>query len=113
MVARLELATGDAVAERCALAQSAPARLRGLLARRTLEPGEGLLLRPCGSIHTFFLRFPVDVVFCDSDLRVLAVSADVRPWRVRGQRGARVTVELAAGEAGRRGVTAGAHLRLA
>ena len=96
---RLELSSGDVVCERCRIAANPVTRMRGLLGKAKLEPGEGLLLRPCGSIHTFFLRFPVDVVFCDRDLRVLSVAADVRPWRVRAQRGAKVAVELAAGAA--------------
>jgi uncharacterized protein len=109
---RLELDTGAAVCERCLVADTALARMRGLLGRAALEPGEGIVLRPCGSVHTFFMRFPIDVVFCDRDLRVLAVRPEVPPWRMRGRRRARVCVELAAGEAARRGVEAGAQLRL-
>jgi uncharacterized membrane protein (UPF0127 family) len=108
---RLELDTGAAVCERCLVADTPLARMRGLLGRSGLEPGEGILLRPCGSVHTFFMRFPIDVVFCDRELRVLAVRPDVRPWRARMKRGARVAVELAAGEAARRGVEPGAALR--
>jgi uncharacterized membrane protein (UPF0127 family) len=58
-----------------------------------------------------FMRFPIDVVFCDGDLRVLSVEPEVPKWRVRGQRGAKVAIELAAGEAVRHGVAAGARLR--
>ena len=110
--ARIELADGTGVCERCTVAVRAPARMRGLLGRSSLPPGEGVYLRPCNSVHTFFLRFPFDVVFLDRDLRVVSVAADVRPWRVRMQRGAKAAIELAAGEAARRGVTAGAQLRL-
>ena len=87
-------------------------RLRGLLGTKELPAGEGILLRPCASVHTMFMRFPIDVVFCDRDLRVLAVAAEVPKWRMRGQRGAKVAIELAAGEAARRGVASGAQLRL-
>jgi uncharacterized membrane protein (UPF0127 family) len=86
--------------------------MRGLLGRTGLESGEGLLLRPCGSVHTLFMRFAIDVVFCDRDLAVLAVRPDVRPWRTAGARGAKVTLELAAGEAARRGIAPGVQLRL-
>ena len=58
-----------------------------------------MYFRPAGSIHTFFMRFPLDVVFCDGDLNVLGVERDVRPWRTAGRRGAKVVVELAAGTA--------------
>ena len=57
-----------------------------------------------------FMRFPIDVVFCDRELRVLSVAAEVPKWRMRSQRGAKVVIELAAGEAGRRGVEPGVQL---
>jgi uncharacterized membrane protein (UPF0127 family) len=60
-----------------------------------------------------FMRFPIDVVFCDGDLRVLSVEPEVPKWRMRGQRGAKVAIELAAGEARRRGITSGTQLRAA
>jgi uncharacterized membrane protein (UPF0127 family) len=107
---RLRLASGGVVCERCEVADTALKRLRGLWGRSALAADEGLLLRPCGSVHTWFMRFPIDVVFCERDLRVLAVAADVPPWRMRGQRGAKVTIELAAGEAARRGVEPGVQL---
>jgi uncharacterized membrane protein (UPF0127 family) len=96
-IVQIELETGGVVCERCVMATNAALRLRGLLGRKELPAGEGILLRPCGSVHTFFMRFPIDVVFCDRDLRVLAVAAEVPKWRVRGQRGAKVAIELAAG----------------
>ncbi len=110
-VVRLETDSGAVVCERCTVADRALARMRGLLGRSSLEPGEGILIRPAGSIHTFFMRFPIDVVFCDRDLRVLRVAADVAPWKTRMQRRARVAIELPAGEAARRGVAAGTRLR--
>ena len=111
-VVRVELESGDVVCEKCVMATNAVLRFFGLMGRKVLPAGEGILLRPCGSVHTFFMRFPVDVVFCDGDLRVLGVVAEVPKWRLRGQRGAKVAIELAAGEAGRRGVVAGAQLRV-
>lgn len=103
---------GRVICERCTVADRALARLRGLLGRSELRPGEGLLLRPSPSVHTWFMRFPIDVVFLDRDLRVLDARAAVRPWRMAGHRGARVVLELAAGEARRRGVRAGDQLML-
>ena len=79
--------------------------MRGLLGRKELPSGEGILLKPSGSIHTFFMRFPIDVVFLDRELRVVAIAPDVPPWRMRGARGAKAVVELAAGEASRRALT--------
>jgi uncharacterized protein len=82
-------------------------RLKGLLGRRSLPPGEGLLLRPASSVHTFFMRFPIDVVFLDRDLRVLSIARDLRPWRAAGRPGARAALELPAGECERRGLRIG------
>jgi uncharacterized protein len=103
---------GRVVSERCALADGFVSRLRGLLGRSALEPGEGLLLTPSSSVHTFFMRFAIDVVFLDRSLRVVGVSAEVRPWRFAGRRGARQVLELAAGEAQARGLRRGDRLAL-
>ena len=96
---RVETDDGRLVCERCHLAVSPLYRLRGLLGRDSLEPGEGMLLRPAGSIHTLFLRFPIDAIFCDRDLQVLTVARGLRPWRFAVKRGARIVIELAAGAA--------------
>jgi len=85
-------------------------RMKGLLGRRSLPVGEGLLIRPAPSIHTFFMRFPIDAVFLSRAGEVMKISADVRPWRARSCRRAYAVVELAAGEAERRGITTGDHL---
>ncbi len=106
-------ATGAAVCERCVVADRPLLRMRGLLGRRDLHADEGLLLRPASSIHTHFMRFPIDVVFLDRECRVVDVRSAVRPWRMARKRGAKAVLELRAGEARRRGVEVGAVLRLA
>jgi uncharacterized membrane protein (UPF0127 family) len=87
-------------------------RMRGLLGRRGLPAGEGLLLRPAPGIHTAFMRFPIDALFLDRNLRVLDIVAELRPWRVASERRARAVLELAAGECARRGVEVGDRLEL-
>ncbi len=109
---RLEAGDGRVVCERCVVAERMLPRMRGLLGRRELPAGEGLLLRPAPSVHTWFMRFPIDVVFLDRELRVMSVRSDVRPWRMASQRRARAVLELATGEAERRGVATGDELRL-
>ena len=99
--------------ERCTLADNPLTRLKGLLGKKELPAGEGLLIRPTGAVHTLFMRFPIDVVFLDTELRVIDVVAELRPWRAAGRRGARAVLELAAGECGRRGIRAGDRLRVA
>ena len=101
---------GNVVCERCLLAETPLARLRGLLGRSDLPAGEGLLLRPAGSIHTAFMRFPIDAVFLDRADRVPKVAHELAPWRMAGCRGARAVLELPAGEAAKRGLRAGHSL---
>jgi uncharacterized membrane protein (UPF0127 family) len=102
--------SGDVVCERCFLAETSSARLRGLLGRSGLSSGEGMLLRPASSIHTAFMRFAIDAVFLDRANRVVKVAADLRPWRIAASRGARAVLELPAGEAARRGLRPGVSL---
>ena len=85
--------------------------MKGLLGRRALSQDEGLLLEPASTIHTWFMRFPIDVVFLDRELRVLRVAESVRPWRFAAKRGAKSVLELAAGAAGRAGLRVGDVLR--
>ena len=111
-VTRVLNEAGEVVVERCSVADKPWSRMRGLLGRDGLGSGEGLLLRPCGSVHTFFMRFPIDVVFLDRELGVVAVSPEVPPWRTARAKGAKVTLELTAGEAARRRIAPGTQLRL-
>jgi hypothetical protein len=103
---------GAVICERCVIAHSAPSRMKGLLGKRELPAGEGIHLRPASSVHMLFMRFPIDVVFLDRDLRVVDVRHDLRPWKLAAKRGAKSALELAAGEAERRGVRVGDRLRL-
>ncbi len=96
--------------ERCVLADTALARMRGLLGRRDLPHGEGLMLRPASSVHTAFMRFPIDAVFLDRDGRVLKVARGLRPWKTSARRKARAVLELPAGESERRGIEIGERL---
>ena len=110
MVVELQLENGRTVCERCVLADTALARMRGLLGRRALPSGEGLLLRPASSIHMAFMRFAIDAVFLDSNGRVLKVARDLKPWRMAAARRAKAVVELPSGEASRRGIEIGQRL---
>jgi uncharacterized membrane protein (UPF0127 family) len=109
--AKLLKSDGTVVAHHCALAVRPWSRMRGLLGRASLAPGEAMLFRPAGSIHMFFMRFTIDAVFCDRDLVVLEVVPSLRPWRMASRRGAKVVIELAEGAAA--GVQPGDHLVLA
>jgi uncharacterized membrane protein (UPF0127 family) len=90
---------GDVVCERCRVADTFWLRFRGLMGRTSLAPGEGMLFERTSSIHMFFMRMPLDVVFCDREQRVVKVARGLKPWRTAAARGARTTIELAAGAA--------------
>jgi uncharacterized protein len=100
------------VCERCTIADTPAARLRGLLGRKQLTPGEGILLESARSIHTAFMRFPIDAVFLNGNLEVVDVRPNLKAWRAAGCRGAQSVLELAGGEADRRGVKVGDRLQL-
>ena len=109
----LRLTDGRVVCERCTLADRGPSRMKGLLGRGSLPSGEGILLRPAGSVHTWFMRFAIDVVFLDRELTVTAVVPELAPWRAAGRRGSKAVLELPAGEAARRGLAVGDRLVVA
>lgn len=90
---------GRVVCERCLIARTPWQRMRGLLGRKSLDPGEGMLLRSAGPIHMFLMQFPIDAIFCDGDLVVIDVERGLAPWRVAGRRGSKVVVEMASGAA--------------
>jgi len=95
----LRTATGRCIARHVHLACSFQSRCLGLLSRSDLPKEEGLLLIPGGSIHTLGMRFPVDVVFLNRQMRILGLAQQVRPWRIRfAPRGTRRVLELAAGQ---------------
>ncbi len=90
---------GIVVASAVKQAHGVVSRTRGLMFRRSLPAGEGLDIRPCGSIHMMFMFFPIDAVFYDRDFRVTKVARSVRPWigLVFGGKGSRGVVELPVG----------------
>ncbi len=89
--------TGEELASRAHLASDPLSRMRGLLGRRGLPAGEAIILRPGSSIHTFFMRFSLDVIYVDRDGAVVKVVRDIPPFRLSSARKARDTIELQAG----------------
>ncbi len=89
---------GHLLADRSERAARVMQRLRGLLGRDALAKGEGLHIVPCNSIHTFFMRFPIDVLFLDESGTVLRALDAIPPWRAtRVYAKARSVLELPAG----------------
>jgi uncharacterized protein len=95
---------------RCRVASSFASRFRGLMGAAQLPPGTGLLLPGTSSVHTHFMRFPIDVMFLDSERRIVWITQAVRPWRLARAKGADSVLELAAGESDRLGLTVGTAL---
>lgn len=92
--------TGQIVADRLTVADSILSRLKGLLGRDGLQEGEGLWLKPCRGVHTFGMRFTIDVVFLDRSHRVVAIAAELPPNRLTRIYGkAESVLELPAGSA--------------
>ena len=70
------------LAEKVILAESTGARMKGLLGRSGLEPDTAMLIRPCRSIHMWFMRFPIDAAFLDAELRVLKIARSLKPGQL-------------------------------
>jgi uncharacterized membrane protein (UPF0127 family) len=100
---RLELMVATGVVE----------RMRGLLGHAPLGQSEGMLLPACGMIHTFGMRYPIDVVYLDGQGTVVKVTPALVARRMGGHWRARAVLELAAGTAGRCGIHPGVALGLA
>ncbi|MGA2775793.1 MAG: DUF192 domain-containing protein [Candidatus Omnitrophota bacterium] len=69
------------LADNTILAQTVLARLKGLLFRKEFRNGEALIIKPCNSIHTFFMRFPIDVIFIDSNNKIVKIRKGIKPFR--------------------------------
>lgn len=86
-------------------------RMRGLIGRRPLAPGEGLLLTPCAAVHTCLMRYPLDLVFLDRFGVIVKCLENVRPYRFAWAPRARHTLELPAGSVRASGLAVGERLR--
>ena len=113
MTALRNLTRGTIVAAKVEEARRTFARLKGLLGRDGLAEGHALLIAPCTSIHTFFMRFAIDVVFLDDDGRALRLLRALKPWRMtRIYRRASCVVELPSGTLSLSGTEEGDELVL-
>jgi len=94
----VEADSGHVLVPELEIARTGWSRFVGLMGRRDLPGGAGLWIEPCNSIHMFFMRFAIDVLFLDREGRVKRVLLRLRPWRVSPiVFGARTVVELPAG----------------
>lgn len=104
----LNQSTGTQVGKRIGCAETALSRLVGLLGRKDLPTGGGVWIRPSSGIHTFGMRFAIDVVGLDAGMRVVKLWRNVKPQRVTPiATKVRSVLELAAGEIDARSICLG------
>jgi len=96
---------------RCRVATSFASRFRGLMGVAELPRGSGILFPGTSSVHAHFMRFPIDVIFLDSEWRIVSVVAELRPWRFAAAKSAVSVLELVGGECDRLGLAEGDVLR--
>lgn len=111
-LALIDQRTDEALANRVEVAVTRRDRRKGLLGRSGLEPASALVIAPCFSIHTMFMRFDIDAVFVDEDGRAVKVVRDMTPWRIAVDPTAHAVVELPAGSLRDRQVNVGDRLYL-
>ncbi|MCX5697937.1 MAG: DUF192 domain-containing protein [Candidatus Omnitrophica bacterium] len=78
----INLSKNTVLAENAVLADNPLSRTKGLLGRKAFLPHEALVLAPCNSIHTFFMRFSIDVIFVDRVFKVVSVIPGLKPFRL-------------------------------
>jgi uncharacterized membrane protein (UPF0127 family) len=72
------------LAENAIIAGTFSKRIKGLLGEKDFKKGQALMITPCNSIHTLFMRFPIDVLFVDSDNRIVKLISHMLPFRISG-----------------------------
>ncbi len=110
---RLTIAgAGATLATSIEFAGDSETRRRGLLGREALAHDIALIIAPCSAVHTFGMKFSIDVIFAARDGRVLKIASRVPPQRIAAAWRAFAAIEMAAGEAGRHGLRVGDVLTL-
>ena len=99
--------SGHVVVPELEVAVESAARKKGLLGRDELAQGCGLVIAPTNAVHTFFMRFPIDILFVTRAGELIKISRAVRPWRAAAALRGYAVVELAAGGAARAGLRVG------
>jgi uncharacterized membrane protein (UPF0127 family) len=113
MTIRVRNETRDTIlASGAEVADTSTMRRVGLLKKEKLKPGEGLWITPCESVHTFFMKFAIDLVYLDRKKRVRKIRHAVPPWRISGCLAAHSVLELPAGAAAASGTQPGDQLEL-
>jgi uncharacterized membrane protein (UPF0127 family) len=105
---------GTVLAERSGRVHNPVSRGLGLMGKKGLPPDGGLIIEPCSGVVSFFMRFPIDVVFLDADRRVVHLVEHLRPWKAsKIVRASRLVVELPTGTIGQTGTKLGDTISIA
>ncbi len=107
----ISMDNGELIARRCYVADHFFTRLKGLLGKRELPPGEGLLIKPCNSVHTFGMKMSIDVVFLSEEYEVLHIMEEMPPGKMSPVvKKCACVLELPAGQVERTPILLGQHL---
>jgi len=111
---RVENSTrGTILVDRGRVANTIWTRFVGLMGVHHLDAGDGLAIIPCSSIHCFFMKIPIDVVYVNKEDQVVALDPDLKPWRMGSiNRGVKYVIELPAGVIERTGTAVGDQLKV-
>ena len=105
--------TGYVLARELELASDSRSRNRGLLGRSGIAEGTAMIIAPCNAVHTFFMRFTIDVVFADRHGTVVKLCRNLKPWRMGIGVAGFAAIELCAGAIDQSGVVKGDRLSIA
>ena len=83
-IIKMGLESGEVICERVKMANTMDERMIGLMMKKDLVGYDGLLIVPCNSIHTFFMRMNIDVLFLDKKNKIVKIIYDMKPWRLTG-----------------------------
>lgn len=110
---KLATESGREIAETIRYTDCFLGKLFGLAGRRNIPAGEGIIIKGCAWVHTFFMRFAIDILYLDSGLRILRIDRSIPPWRLLEPcPGASTVLELAGGTADKCGLAVGERLVL-
>ncbi|MDD5069542.1 MAG: DUF192 domain-containing protein [Candidatus Omnitrophica bacterium] len=99
--------------EKALVARTFFQRFLGLIPRKGIASDEALIFYNAVSIHMFFMRFPIDVVFLDPEDKIIKIVTGLKPWRLANCFPAKVTIEMRAGKAEESGLVVGDKLNFA
>jgi hypothetical protein len=100
------------VASHVTVAGDSESRRKGLLGRATFDDGHAMIIAPSNAVHTFFMKFAIDIVFARRDGQVVKTLSTVKPWRLAGALRGYAVIELPAGTLARCDTRAGDTLAL-